>query len=260
MDAARVLSKTQPRVLVSGGAHTVEDNVVRAVHTDVCDLSGETPLCTAPNEPLKGARSGHCGVCLDDTPGPDCAQYLVFGGLAGTESHNDIIGELFQDGAFTPVAWGAGSLDGNVLEPKCVRSDKQFYLTGGISKFGTAPNILPQKLLIQPPFAQVQAAVFKEPETIPDAMRTHHSATALPGGKVLIAGGVGPDGSALTSAYVADGRTVVAKLTMSTSRFGHTATVINSGPFKGSVLIAGGFTVDDQGQLSLVEGAELFVP
>jgi hypothetical protein len=70
--------------------------------------------------------------------------------------------------------------------------------------------------------------------------RRNHTATLLPSGRVLVAGGVDDSGAPLASAEIVDAlaRRVVVTEPMRTARAGHTATLLPSG----RVLIAGGGT------------------
>ena len=88
--------------------------------------------------------------------------------------------------------------------------------------------------------------------------RSHHTATRLEDGRVLLTGGRGGDGSALSSAELfdpADGS--LTTIAMTTPRRDHTATLIpDSGPLHGGgVLVAGG-----SDGTSTVRSLELFDP
>jgi hypothetical protein len=68
--------------------------------------------------------------------------------------------------------------------------------------------------------------------------RTSHTATLLPDGTVLLAGGLG-----LSSAEIYDsgtGKFTPTAGSMSVARLGHTATLLTTGPYTGKVLITGG--------------------
>ena len=86
------------------------------------------------------------------------------------------------------------------------------------------------------------------------APRSGHTATLLPNGQVLIAGGMERNGVFFQSAELYDptaGRFTVANRNMSTPRVGHTATLLPSG----KVLIAGGW-----GSEGVLASAELYDP
>ena len=85
-----------------------------------------------------------------------------------------------------------------------------------------------------------------------NAKRAAHTATLLPNGKVLIAGGMTDSGSGLASAEIFDPTTNIftAIDNMTVARAGHTATLLRSG----KVLIAGGYNGD------YLDSAELFDP
>ncbi len=89
--------------------------------------------------------------------------------------------------------------------------------------------------------------------------RELHTATLLPNGNVLVAGGSNSSGS-LQSAQLYDsaaGAWSGTALTMVSVRTNHTATLLISGPNAGKVLIAGGF---DSGTAQAIKQAELFNP
>ncbi len=80
--------------------------------------------------------------------------------------------------------------------------------------------------------------------------RTDHTATVLPGGKILVAGGEGASGRALSSAELYDpvsGKFSAVESKMDTARAEHTATLISgcNCPADGQMLIAGG-TIGDR--------------
>ncbi len=83
--------------------------------------------------------------------------------------------------------------------------------------------------------------------------RVNHTATLLPNGQVLIAGGQHPEYSALASAELYDPgtRTFTTTGSMTHARYGHTATLLPSG----LVLVAGGY-----GDPGASQNAELFDP
>lgn len=99
------------------------------------------------------------------------------------------------------------------------------------------------------------------------APRAGCTATELPGGKILIAGGLDSSGNPQTSAEIFDPTvnppTFTATGSMSSPRAFQTATLLNSGPLFGDVLISGGLANDnpnsgEQGQT--LNTAEIYDP
>lgn len=90
--------------------------------------------------------------------------------------------------------------------------------------------------------------------------RYEHTATLLPDGRVLIAGGASVLlDDVLDSAEIFEpqtGSSVQLQSTMTSPRRRHRATLIESGPLAGQVLLSGGFTTDDM----LLDTVELFDP
>jgi hypothetical protein len=90
------------------------------------------------------------------------------------------------------------------------------------------------------------------------AARTGQTATLLPNGEVLVAGGIAPDTHVLDTAELYDPATGAWTATgsMTTPRADHTATLLTSGPLAGQVLLVGGRT---NGGIYLAS-AELYKP
>jgi hypothetical protein len=91
--------------------------------------------------------------------------------------------------------------------------------------------------------------------------RSYHTATLLPNGKVLIAGGSTNNGTTSNTAQLYDSASGTYNSTgnMTVSRDFHTATFLTSGPNAGKVLIAGGRTNSGKGYTYL-STAELYDP
>ncbi len=91
----------------------------------------------------------------------------------------------------------------------------------------------------------------------PNTARTEHTATLLPNGKVLIAGGRGSAGP-LASAELCNPATGTWTITgsMSTARSEHTATLLPDG----EVLVTGGVGVASGSEGDYIAGAELYNP
>ncbi|HXL79282.1 MAG TPA: kelch repeat-containing protein [Pyrinomonadaceae bacterium] len=110
------------------------------------------------------------------------------------------------------------------------------------------------------PLAATDASTIS-PTSNMTAARSGHTATLLPNGQVLIAGGMERNGVLFRSAELYDpttGRFTAANQSMNTQRVGHSATPLRNG----KVLIAGGWS--SQGLLATAElydpGAGVFTP
>jgi len=247
-------------VLVSGGLEpvTTGTGVLPSAFADLCDGAS----CSALGS-LNGPRFGHCSLCLDDDPGANgCETVLLFGGLSSdlTDGPETVLGEVFKGSDFTSVGLIPGDLDGNVVFPTCVRAAKNNYLVGGTERLSRAPSILPALLSLTSSNVKVGAQDLDASGGVPSVFRVHAAATALEGGRVLVSGGLDDNGKAVGASYIIEGKEIIENKNMRRPRFGHTATLITTGPLKGAVLIAGGLTTDDEGALSVVTGAELYVP
>ena len=95
--------------------------------------------------------------------------------------------------------------------------------------------------------------LFPEPflqTSSPNVARAYHTATLLPNGKVLIAGGLiaGSQGTASTELYDPTAQTFTLAENMDAPRYNHTATLLNDG----RVLIAEGVMAREQPELKLL--------
>jgi hypothetical protein len=199
---------------------------------------------------------------LDNDPEPACEQTMIFGGLGPEGSSEGQIADIYSGSLFTSTTWDTLSAwQGSPLFSACVRSGQRLYFIGGTNQLQSAPSVPAMTVSLSDVSGDtLSVAVIQGPDGTAPQRRVHHAATLLADGRVLVTGGLGADGFPVASADVLKDDERVQQAPMATARFGHSATLITTGPMKGGVLISGGFTRDGSGSLRLVEGAEIYIP
>ncbi len=256
LDASRVTGG----VLVTGGGEPVGQGAIASTSIDMCTLDGGVecePLTT-----LEAPRIGHCSVCLQDEADGECARLMLFGGIPREQEGlaDDHLSEIFASGSLSSVGVLQSDIELNVATPTCVRGGGNNYLVGGSERSNRPPGLAPGLLSTTNGDAKVGVNELANTGGVVSPFRVHSAAVALGNGRVLVTGGLDDNGKAVASAYLIDGNEIVDQFNMVAARFGHTATRITTGPMRGAVIVAGGFTVNDDGDLEVVDGAELYVP
>jgi hypothetical protein len=266
VDASLVNTAAGERLLVTGGATPVGDGRVPQSVVELCDLNNPDGIvCATPANPsvvMAGPRLGHCSLCLDDDPGPACERTMIFGGLGPEGSGDGQIADIYGGALFASITWDTLSAwQGSPLFSACVRSGQRMYFIGGTNQLQAAPSV-PALTLSLSDVSEDTLAVGLIQDANGGALkrRVHHAATLLADGRVLVTGGLGANGFPVASADVLKDDERVRQAPMAIARFGHSATLITTGPVKDAVLISGGFTRDESGALRLAEGAEIYVP
>jgi N-acetylneuraminic acid mutarotase len=240
------------RVLVAGGADTnVVTNVLNSA--EVFDTSTET---WTPTRSMSVARDGHTATQLLD------GRVLVAGGV-------------YMDDT-CPVPWQL-CVSAEVFDPTA----QTWTQTGpmSVARSGHTATLLPDGRVIvaggaPPEFPDCDAGTTAEifdpvsgTWTLTQTMhanRTWHTATLLPDGRVLVAGGYGVDGAGadgvLNSAEIFDpaSQTWTQTGSMSAARQWHTATLL--GDADGHVLVAGGACNCSSNEPVPLDSAEVFSP
>ena len=250
-------------VLLAGGTTTIAPSLGYIFSGEMvfCD-TGESPTCGTVGQ-LAAARSSHCARCLTNSVGGDCDEVFLFGGLSGDAGtlEQSALGEVVsKQGSKWSVALVGSEIQGNVHNPTCVSSALGDYLVGGTVSHNLSPAILPSFMAFTANSQAVAVSALTHANGVIGPFRQYAAATPLPDGRVLVTGGLDDEARALQTAYVIDGETIVESIVMSRPRFGHTATLLTTGPMAGAVLVAGGLTTDADGNVDLVPGAELYLP
>lgn len=248
-------------VLVTGGAISVGTGVAATNFADLCKMDG-TPSCESVG-PLVTDRAGHCAVCLD-TSDLVCGRIMLLGGLPRTDTTQAVadasIAEIFESGGFTTIGRDNSSdLSGNVVFPTCVSNGSTSYLLGGSVASNKAASIPPAQLALTSGKTKIAAIDLGGSTGVTDPFRIHSRATVLGDGRILVTGGLDNNGRAVKDAYIVDGTSISRQVPMAFQRFGHTATLLTTGPMAGAVLVVGGMTVQGDEILPVVS-AELYLP
>lgn len=242
------------RVLIAGG-------ITLAVDGDDCATLHSTELFDpasgtfSPSGDMMDFRFGHTATTLKN------GKVLIAGGVEvfedpdnGCESFTDASAELYDPatGNFTPT----GNMDTSRWDATAtLLPDGKVLIAGGFTDGGFGSVLSLATAEIYDPTSGTFALTGRMSNP-----RAEHTATLLPNGKVLIAGGVNDDPSlpqeVFASAELYDPTTgtfttSAQTAAMSVPRLGHAATLLSSG----KVLIAGGD--NSNGVLS---SAELFDP
>ena len=221
------------RVLVAGGA---EANNVLLSTAELFDPA--TGKFTSANNPMNASRAHHAATLLSS------GKVLLAGG-----STDPFRGDIFDPASDTFASTGGGEPATTFLTATLL-ADGQVLLAGGekkISFFDCPPPRIP--VLVSDPLVSLfdtSAASFSATGDM-SSSRSRHTATLLPGGKVLVTGGVhivpvgcGPSSqsTSLASAELFDATNAAFSVTssMTTPRSRHTATLLQNG----DVLVIGG--------------------
>ena len=188
-------------------------------------------------------RAGHGAVLLAD------GRVLVAGGYTydGSQGFDLASAELYDPAAGT---WSDTGAMNQARERQSMTRlpDGRVLVTGGECYESGSLQILDSAELYDP-----ATGTWSETDPLSVA-RDNHTATLLPGGQVLVAGGYDEDGIALASAELYDpaAGTWSAVGPLGHARYYHTATLLPDG----RVLVAGGFAATN----AVIDSAEVYDP
>lgn len=226
------------RVLIAGGAPTLG-----ATPLNSFVLYDPSTGSLSASGTMQRPRRGHASVLLNN------GTVLITGGLVSSS-----LAAQFME-IYTPAPGGTGS---TAAVPFNMRSDRAFH-TATLLNPGADPVVTPSVVLLAGGVnatsgnaylstAELFTSRATEQWALPSMSteRVHHSATLLPSGDVLIAGGASATASLTSSAelYVSQRRTFSSLATpMGVSRARHAAVLVNGGDSITSgrgVLVVGG--------------------
>lgn len=209
------------------------------------------PTRSAPIDAFKGgslrsaAGDGHSATLL-----PDGRVLVITGTWGGMDGATVGSAELWDpvEGSSTPTGPPVTS---RPHATATLLSDGRVLVVGGYGGWA-----YPSTALATAELWDAERDTFREAGSLAEP-RVRHTATRLQDGRVLVIGGIGPDGQ-LASAEVWDPamENFSSAGSLATTRSGHTATLLADG----RVLVLGGRTANDDGLPSFVTAAELWDP
>lgn len=225
---------------------------------DPADTSKCLPLSvTGGLEPRAWAVS----ACLNAEDGV-CSEFVVLGGNIKNPA-KDAFGEVYLAELGTVQSLkGNASLPPTLLAAEAAVLDGRIWTFGGITGNGP-PDASPMVFEVDKTGSVQARQVIVAPADLGDLQRIFHQVTVLADGKtLLVTGGYGPKGEVLNTWALLEvtGDKIVVKDrgTLSSSRLGHEATLIEGGLLAGSVLVTGGLESLEPGAAPLAS-SELFL-
>jgi hypothetical protein len=225
-------------------------------------------------------RAGQASACFRSDGGGGCTALAFLGGALQDPAGSSPFVEFGRDDALILAADGrieggfaaasvADAPEGRKrLMARAAGAEGVVFVTGGVEG-ATLPagEVVGGGSVILSASGAGSFVPFAGGEGVPsDAGHLlFHTVTGLGGGRVLVAGGLDADLRPTNRAFIlraAGGTfTVESAPSLTTPRFGHTATRIVGGPLDGAVLVTGGFRLDQgTGELKLVDTAEILLP
>ncbi len=243
-------------LVIGGAAPTGEgDGTERSKTVWRCELDDAMKATCTTLVELSVARAGAAASCLD----ADCLRVLVVGGNAAGAGV-ELIDRTGPSGATPTVRafTGAGSL-GAVFGPLLCGS----RIIGGGVGTTSAGGLGFTNISVGDDF-HIEPLETETPVFTP----LFGAAAMQDSGDCWLAGGISPDGAVLSTVRRITADAVAPQeLALTTPRFGAMSATMSGGPLAGSVLFAGGLSIepragppDEAGRIVFVRGAEVLRP
>ncbi len=253
---------------------------VFANHVTNCVFGGVQANCLVNTGVLSTPRAGAQTACFHEDPNTGaCDRYVLVGGAPSQSAPVADVFTLVENGTDVQGSFHPADTEGTsqLRTAKFARivsapNEGEAYFFGGTSDEGFAdPADLPTMVLSLRENDDGSFTLVGQPVDAAGApggtqatQRTHHTATQLDNGLILVAGGLDTDNRSTASALLFDPkarRYLPDELRMTHSRFGHAATRIPSGPLRGGVLVTGGLTMEGSATMpEFVPWAEIYLP
>ena len=244
MSVARVFHKA---VLLPNGFVLVTGGTSLNQALDTAELySTKAQIFTATKTTMNSGRLLHTATLLGN------GNVLIAGGQSSNASTPLSTAEVYNYKTQQFVLTNGNMAAARFAHTATLLNNGQVLITGGFGSGGCPGAAVATAELFDP-----SSGTFTPTKSPMYNARAFHSATLLQNETVLIAGGIDADcaGNIIATAEIFDPATGLFRLTpgdMTSSRFQHTATLLNDG----TVLIAGG----ENSSFSVLDTAELYNP
>lgn len=219
---------------------------------------------------LVAKRAGHAAACYRTDGQGTCTSLALIAGVTPNLPFAEYVGGDVAE--FTAANLGNAPTTERLLLPGAAGAEGVIFVTGGVlgDRLSAGELAGGASVTITPSGAGDYTSFAGSAELPASAGRLlFHTVTTLGQGRVLVAGGLTDDLQPTARAFIlrADGAEFVVErvLSLTTPRFGHSATRIEGGPLDGAVLVTGGLTIESESAegkvtFGFVDTAEILLP
>jgi hypothetical protein len=263
-------SAQQTSILIAGGFIQVSgDKVDSTDKAFICSFDPDAvkqqmTSCIPTSSFMTAKRTFHTGTCAEIENGL-CKKFLIVGGNVGEGTNLMETFSGISSAKFDAVQTTLTEEITAMYHSKIVRQGDRYFSFGGYAVKSSSDEFLaPLEIQFDP--AKNEASILKISVNEQDSelFRVFHEVTKLSETSFLVTGGVTRDGimakEALLFKLVSGELKLEKRIPLALPRAAHTATLITNGLLSGSVLLIGGFEIQEPlKKLEFVKGAELYL-
>ena len=243
-----VVRLADDRFFIAGGL-VLGGSIEPSRLTSLCTVSDGAPVCE-PGPMLVHPRQGAAAACLD----AECSRVLIVGG-----NPSGTVAEVVDLTTNTASALETNGMGNKVFSPILCGLD----LVGGSGELARASSLAAVRLSVSGSMLTA-TPIANAPTTTYMGSASGVDPRFGGSGECFVAGGLASgEGVQTTSNRIVrvttEGASTVGPV-LGRPRFGAVAAKIGSGLLAGSVLFAGGVTLDGEGPVKVVRGAEVLTP
>jgi hypothetical protein len=249
-------------IIFAGGAapHSEGTKVIPTSSVRRCVMDGNTLSlqCETLSSLLSVPRFGHESICLSWAK-PSVCEQIVFAGGYNVPKGN--MADIYFEGSEGEPVVDSLDSEEEISVPGGWRwvdtGDAILSFGGTTGQLGSPADVLPYRVKIEDGVISLEALDLGDAKE-EVFYRTFHRVVVTDTGTVLVIGGLDQNNEATNSVlrFDSDGN-FIDEVFMLLPRFGHSATVLQSGPLKGSVLVQGGMILDGS-TVEFPMGAEIY--